>query len=165
MQNQIKFDELVKKVADAKKSGTFDLSRDEDLSIGIMNLISLEEHFFFTGEKTQKPEYFDMVNEIRAMRKELLGKMIDKHEGETWCICKHLLASSMRMMEVGTKLQNDGKKDEAKQLFDYSYKLYTIFWGLRLKLLDMPQVKEMAKDDKAWSLKDIVDKLVNCCDE
>ena len=36
--------------------------------------------------------------------------MIDAHEGETWCIAKHLLATTMRLMEVGTKLQSSGKK-------------------------------------------------------
>ena len=33
-----------------------DLSMEEDLSIGIMNLISLEDHFLFTYEKTKKQE-------------------------------------------------------------------------------------------------------------
>jgi hypothetical protein len=38
------------------------------------------------------------------MRKELLAKIIKEYEGENWCISKHLLASSMRLMEVGTKM-------------------------------------------------------------
>ena len=132
-----KFEKLIKKVEVMKKSGSVDLSTEEDLSLAVMNLISLEEHFFFTGEKTGKSEYFDFMDEIRTLRKELLAKMIDKHEGETWCISKHLLATTMRLMEVGTKLYSDGKKEEAKEIFDKSYKTYSLFWAVRLKLLDV----------------------------
>lgn len=160
-----KFQDLIKKIEDAKKSGSFDLSTEEDLSIAVMNLISLEEHFYFTGEKTKKSEYFDLLKEIREMRKNLMKKMIDKHEGETWCVSKHLLATAMRLIEVGTKLQSDGDKDGAKKFFDYAYKLYSLFWGLRLNLIDIKGVKETAAGDKPWTLEDVVEKLVDCCDE
>ncbi len=168
--DRMKFEALARKIAEMKAAGQVDLSSDEDLSLAVMNLISLEEHFFMTGEKTGKPEYFDVLNEVRAMRKELLEKLLpkDRHEGETWCISKHLLATTMRLMEVGTKAQGDGRKEEAKKLFDQAYKMYSIFWGLRLNLISVPEVKEMAKEeakDKPWTLEDIVDKLVDCCDE
>lgn len=158
-------EELQKRVAEIKKSNTVDLSLDEDLAIGVMNLISLEEHNFFNAEKTGKSEYFDMLREIREMRKELLAKMIDKHEGETWCTCKHLLAATMRLMEVGTKLLGDGKNDEAKEMFDRGYKLFTMFWGLRLKLISLPDIKAEAEKEKPMTLQDIVNKMVDCCDE
>jgi len=164
--NQEKFNELLKKIKDTKKSGNLDLSTEEDLSIAIMNLISLEEHFYFTGEKTGKEDYFDLLNETREIRKNLLAKMINRKEGELWCVSKHLLAASMRLIEVGTKLQSDGKNDEAKKFFDYAFKLYSLFWGLRLKLISIPEVKEMAaNEEKPWTLEDVVNKLVDCCDE
>lgn len=159
------FDSLLKKVEEVRKSKNVDLSTEEDLSIALMNLISLEEHFFFTGVKTGETDYFDLLSEVRSTRKELLAKMIDKHEGETWCVSKHLLAATMRLIEVGTKLQAEGKKKEAKQMFDYAYKMYSIFWGLRLKLIDISKFKKMAAQEKPWTLKDIVSKLVDCCDE
>lgn len=162
--NREKFDELVKKIGEAKKSGNLDLSTEEDLSIAIMNLISLEEHFYFTAEKTGKSDYLDLLNETREIRKNLLAKMIDKKEGELWCVSKHLLAASMRLIEVGTKHQTDGKNEEAKKVFDYAYKLYSLFWALRLKIVALPEVKEMAKD-KEWTLEQIVEKMVDCCDE
>lgn len=160
------FDEIKQKIDELKKKGDVDLSLDEDLSIAIMNLVSLEEHFFFTAEKTKKDDYFDLLKEVRDMRRELLGKMIDKHEGETWCISKHLLATAMRLMEVGTKLEASGKRDEAKKMFDLSYKTYSMFWGIRLKLVDISNIKK--KEDAksgAWSFEDIVEKMVDCCDE
>ena len=159
------FETLLLKVEKIKQSGSVDLSTEEDLSLAIMNLISLEEHFFFTGVKTKKPEYFDMLGEIRNTRKELLAKMMDKNEGETCRISKHLLATTMRLMEECTKLHSDGKQTEAREMFDKAYKMYSVFWALRLKLIDASGFKKIAASEKPWSFEDIVDKLVDCCDE
>ena len=158
-------DALRHKIEVLRQSGTIDLSAEEDLSIAIMNLISLEEHFFFTGMKTTNGEYFDFLNEVRATRKALLEKLIDRHEGETWCITKHLLATPMRLMEVGTKRQSEGRKDEAAEMFGHAYKAYSLFWALRLKLIDASGFRQVAAEDRPWTLDDIVKKLVNCCDE
>lgn len=160
-----KFEEIAKKIEAMKKSGEIDLSTEEDISIAVMNLLSLEEHFFFTGAKTGKSDYFDLLNEVRSVRKALLEKLIDKHEGETWCISKHLLATAMRLIEVGTKLRADGKKEEAEDAFSRAHKIYSLFWALRLKLIDVSGLKEMTREEKPWTLQDIVDKLVDCCDE
>lgn len=160
------FQEIYKKVEAMKASGSLDLSTDEDLAIAIMNLISLEEHFFFTGTKTDKSEYFDMMNEVRMMRTKLLARMIDKKEGEVWCISKHLLATSIRLMEVGTKLHKAEKKDEAKEFFADSYKMFNMFFALRLKIINIPDLKDIAeKEDKPMTLNDIMAKLVDCCNE
>ena len=165
MDENKKFKELMEKIKQMKKSGEIDLSTEEDLSVAVMNLVSLEEHFFFTSAKTGKAEYLEWLLKVREMRKSLLGKLINKHEGETWCASKHLLAATTRLIEVGTKLYSDGKKEEAKEAFNKAQELYSIFWGLRLKLINMPEMKESAKSEKPWDLKDIVDKLVDCCDE
>ena len=164
--DQIKdYETLIKRIEAMKKAGTVDLSTEEDLSIAIMNLVGLEEHFFFTASKTGKDEYFDLMSQVRKVRKSLLARMIDKHEGETWCISKHLLATAMRLIEVGTKLFSDGKKNEAKETFEYAYRIYSLFWALRLKLINIKELKEKAGAEQPWTLKNIVDKLVDCCDE
>jgi hypothetical protein len=162
------FKELAERINALKASGQIDLSTEEDLSIGIMNLISLEEHFFFSAEKTGKKEYLDMLSDVRDMRKELLAKLMDKNEAESWCISKHLLAGSMRLMEVGTKLQTQGDKQGSEDYFDKAYKLYAMFWALRLKILSAGELKDAnlgADSDKPWSAEDIVSKLVDCCKE
>ena len=46
--------------------------------------------------------------------KKVLKKIIKDYEGEVWCISKHLLAASMRLMEVGTKQLGQNKKEEAE---------------------------------------------------
>ena len=164
-ENNLKYEEVLKKIDNLKKDRKFDLSVEEDLAVAIMNLISLEEHFFFTGVKTEKPEYFDLLIEVRSMRTKLLAKMIEKTEGEVWCISKHLLATTMRLFEVGTKFQADGKKDEAKDMFEQAYKMFTIFFALRLKIINIPDVKNIALEEKPWTMKDIVNKMVDCCKE
>lgn len=168
-------EELIKKVEELKSSGSVDLSTEEDLSLAIMNLISLEEHFFFTGEKTGKESYFDLLLQTREIRKQLLAKMLNRNEGETWCIGKHLLAATMRLMEVGTKLQGNGKKQDAQDMFNKAYEIYSLFWGLRLKLIEPGDVKRIGENQlnkhyqnastEPWSKEDIVSKLVDCCQE
>jgi hypothetical protein len=75
-------EELVKKINEMKDTNKLDLSSGEDLSIGIMNLISLEEHFFFSYGKTKDQKFLDMLNDIRKMRAELLKEIIKDPEGE-----------------------------------------------------------------------------------
>lgn len=156
-------DEFLAKIESFKEKEGVDLSTAEDLSLAVMNLISLEEHFFFTGMKTKKDEYFDTSQEIRSIRKELLAKLMPNHEGETWCISKHLLSATMRLIEVSNKLQSENKKDEAKKMFEKAYKFYSIFWALKLKLISGQLIKDTAKNSS--QLEDLVSKLANCCDE
>lgn len=49
--DKFNYEEVLKKIEELKKGKNFDLSTEEDLAVAIMNLISLEEHFFFTGVK------------------------------------------------------------------------------------------------------------------
>lgn len=156
-------DDLVKKIEEFKNKKDADLSMEEDLSIAVMNLISLEEHFYFTAQKTKKEKYFKYVEQIREIRKRMLAKMIPQNEGETWCISKHLLAATIRLMEVGTKYQTMKKEDKAKEVFDDAYALYNLFFAIRLKLVDLKDLKD--KKDGPWSEDDIVAKLVDCCRE
>ena len=138
--------EFVERVDASKKKNPKDLSSDQDLTIAIMNLISIEEHLIFSGAKTGKNKFYDMVQDIRELRKNLMLQVIPTYEGEVWCISKHLLASSMRLMEVGTKQQSMGNKDKAYQLFSQAYDLYCLFWGLNMNLVEPKDVK-WANDD------------------
>ena len=54
--------EFVERIDASKKLNPKDLSSDQDLSIAIMNLISIEEHLMFSGAKTGKSSFFDMIN-------------------------------------------------------------------------------------------------------
>jgi len=155
MDEDLKIKELVKKISEVQSSQKFDLSSDEDLSIAIMNLISIEEHLFFTAEKTENSKYLDLLNQVREMRKELLQKIVKNPEGEIWCISKHLLAGTMRLEEVGTKALGKGNKEQAEELFKKAYQLYSLFWGLNLKLVEVEDVK--AQNDTDFDERSIKD--------
>ena len=173
-ENPIKnLNEFIQKIDQMKKQDKMDLSSDQDLSIAIMNLVSIEEHFFFTGAKTGKNEYYDMIKDVREMRKDLLKKIIKEYEGEVWCISKHLLAASYRLMEVGTKQLGMDKKEEAYDLFNKAYNLYSLFWGLNMKLLNVGDIKKI--DEQAINKEDqekkgfmsklgvLVKRAIDCC--
>ncbi|MFA5358920.1 MAG: hypothetical protein WC310_03840 [Patescibacteria group bacterium] len=167
--------ELIEKVDTMKKKDKLDLSSDQDLSIAIMNLVSIEEHFFFTGAKLGKPEYFDLLQEVRQMRGDLLRKIVKNPEGEQWCISKHLLAASMRLMEVGTKQHKMGNKDEALELFQKAYDLYSLFWGINMNVVKTDDLQKidgeaLDKHDKErkgfmGKLGELVKKAIDCCIE
>lgn len=149
--------EFVERVDAGKKVNPKDLSSDQDLTIAIMNLISIEEHLVFSGAKTGKTSFYDLIENVRELRKNLMQRVIPEYEGEVWCISKHLLASSMRLMEVGTKQQSLGHKEAAYSLFNQAYDLYCLFWGLNMKMLDVADVKWV--EDNMDDIKKISAKL------
>lgn len=175
----------IKETLEKSKDIKLDLSKEEDLVIGIMNLISLEEHFFFSGAKTKNPIYYDLLLKVREIRKDLMKKVVRPAEegAEVWCISKHLLAATMRLYETGEKLLSIGKREEAEQLFKYSYDLFTIFWGLNLGLIESSNFEldenvkkeyEKSKDideeiekisEKKGKIRDLLKKIIDCCIE
>lgn len=183
--DQEKVEKLLEKMKEVQTKNKMDLSTDEDLSIAIMNLISIEEHLFFTATKTGKAHYLELLNDVRQMRKELLKRIIKDYEGEVWCISKHLLAATMRLNEVGTKILNEGKKDEAWNFFKMAYQLYSLFWGLNLGVIKSKELKadlnkmgfkedefveseKIVKEKKGGifeKLGELVKKVIDCCIE
>lgn len=156
MQKAKNVKEFVERIDATKKVNPKDLSSDQDLTIAIMNLISIEEHLVFSGAKTGKNSFYDLIEEVREKRKNLMQKIIPSYEGEVWCISKHLLASSMRLMEVGTKQQSLGNKEQAYDLFNQAYDLYCLFWGLNMNMLNTADVKwieDSVKDVKKLTAK------------
>ena len=140
-------EELVEKYDYLKRADSVDLSKDQDLAIAIMNLIGIEEHLFFSGAKTGKSVYYELIEEVRELRKVLLKQLIPEYEGEVWCISKHLLAASYRLMEVGTKSLHQGDKNSAYRYFEHAFKLYTLFWGVNLKLVSTEDINQEVVND------------------
>ncbi len=181
--DNLKIEELLSKVDKIRESEKVDLSSKEDLAIGIMNLISIEEHLYFSYKKTNDENFLTLLNEVREMRKNLLEKIVKNPKGEVWCISKHLLSGSMRFMEVGTKKLNENKKDEAKDFFEKAYQLWNIFWGLNLDLISAKDIdnsemtnsntmsfqndnsEKKAEVSLFSKLGSAIQKMLNCCKE
>jgi hypothetical protein len=168
------------KVKNVEKGHAMDLASGEDLSMAVMNLIAIEEHMFFNANKTGKTHYYELLDEAREMRKVLMKMLIPKYEGEIWCTSKHLLAASMRVMEVGTKYQTNGDTKTAYDLFKKSYDLYNLFWGINLGMVKKGELKAIKpdrdegakalpilKDDRSvmGKLSGVIGKILDCCRE
>ena len=178
MESSKRFEELIASYDALKRNELVDLSADQDLSIAIMNLISIEEHLYFTGAKTSNHKYFELIEQVRELRKELLEKILPNTEGEVWCISKHLLAASYRLMEVGNKSLTV-KREQAYDFFKKAYDLYILFWGLVMDILPIEAVAEQANALPSYlsnsaekpnnnffsKLRELVKKAVNCCIE
>ena len=160
-------EQWIKKI-EQSKNGDVDLSRDEDLSIGIMNLVSLEEHFYFTAMKTENANYLDLLQSVRTIRKNMLKKVVKNPLGEEWCISKHLLAGSMRLYEVGCKeLSKKGAKD-AEPFFRAEFDLWSLFFAINLNMIDVEKIEqsELAKEEKNMSkFSALMKKIIDCCKE
>ncbi len=163
-------DELLKKIEKMKKGHKLDLSSEEDLSIAVMNLISIEEHLYFTAMKTGKQAYLDLLNTTREMRKGLLKQLVKSPQGEEWCISKHLLAASMRLIEVGTKYLTKGERKQAQALFQHAFALYSMFWTINLKTDDFKtklktDIEAIPESGFFKKFREVVKKIIDCCKE
>lgn len=126
-----------------KEKNKLDISKQEDLCMGVMNLVALEEHLAFTALKTGKEEYLHVLDAIRELRKNLLKKLVKNKDGQMWCASKHLLAATMRFLEVGEKcIGNDDK--EADEFFKAAFDTYSMFWFLQ-KMGGKDDVKKTGK--------------------
>jgi hypothetical protein len=168
------------KIKVVDKGQKVDLSSGEDLSMAIMNLIAIEEHMFFNGNKTGKIKYFDLLHETRKMRTDLMKMIVKDPEAEIWCTSKHLLAASMRIMEVGTKAQTKGDHMLAHNLFKNAYDLYNLFWSINLGAVKdvaassaetqigdsvKNQPFEYKKNEFLGRLSNTIGKILDCCRE
>jgi len=155
---------FVKKVNEIKGKSSLDISGWEDLSIGLMNLVGLEEHCFFSYAKTNDEKFLEMLEIVREMRKKLLGLIVKKDDdSEKWCMSKHFLASSMRLYEVANRMLHEGKTDDAKQMYKDAAELYGLFWKLNADAKKEINLEKGSKEEK--SIFASVKKLLSCCIE
>lgn len=153
--------EFIKKVTEFNKKQELDLSSGEDLSIGLMNLVSLEEHAYFSYIKTGNKKFLELMEKVREIRKEHLKKIVNEKDGEVWCMSKHLLASSMRLIETGNKFLKENKKKEAERLYEDAFELYSMFWQINLKGGNL----KITNKKKKSKFSELLKKLLDCCKE
>ena len=108
-----------------------DVAIDHELGFVVMNLIAIEEHLACTIGKTKNDAYLELYNQVRALRSKRMGELVNNREGESWCVAKHLLASSMRLMETGIKYGALGESDKAVSLFVDAMDAFQVFLVLQ----------------------------------
>ena len=160
----MRVDNFIKKINETKEKHSLDISAWEDLSIGLMNLVSLEEHCFFSYVRTQDDKFLKTLEAVRELRKKLIALIIKKDDdSERWCMSKHLLASSMRLFEVGNRLLHEGKEKEAKEMYKDSAELYGLFWALNVESKGKIKINEDSRETKGIFAS--IKKLLECCIE
>ena len=105
--------------------------------------------------------------QVRDMRTKYLAKIVANPEGEEWCISKHLLAASMRLIEVGTKERAKGNKKESETCFSSAFDLYSLFFAINMKMVSVEKLKkdDAEKFSPLNKFSELVKKMVNCCKE
>ena len=79
-------DKLIKKVAVAdntKKANKLDLSSDQDLTIGLMNLISIERYI----ENDAEHDFSQLKSMVNDLRVGLMGKIVKKSDKNFDVLC------------------------------------------------------------------------------
>lgn len=110
----------------AKKVNPRDLSSDQDLTIGLMNLIAIEN----IAPDSQVSE---MVVEIR---KKLMTRVVQDTK---------LMDESYKMLARAMQLINDGMRElpdagRAYKYFDSAYVMYSMFWGLNMGFIEIEDI-------------------------
>ncbi len=115
-----------------KKVNPLDLSSDQDLTIGLMNLIAIEDMV------APDSELYRTISDIR-MR--LMSRIVST-ESPQFDLSLQLLSQSIRLMESA---KNQDKRD-MYGAYDAAYSVYSLFWGLNTGLFDAETIKKLQQD-------------------
>lgn len=118
--------DMVVRADAAKKVNPRDLSSDQDLTIGLMNLIAIEN--IAPGSQ--------IADMIAGIRKKLMLRVVQKPA---------LVDESYKMLAQAMKLMSDGMhafpdQDKAYKCFDGAYVMYSMFWGLNMGFIKSDDV-------------------------
>jgi hypothetical protein len=119
---------MVEAADKAKKVNVLDLSSDQDLTIGLMNLLYIEDYI-----SNSDSDLLGMVSEIRQKLMDKIVKKSDKNRE----ISEKLLLESMQLINAGNKASGA----VAYQSYDNAYEKYSLFWGVNMGLINKKDIK------------------------
>ena len=116
---------LVSRVEQAdmsKKVNVLDLSSDQDLTIGLMDLLAIED----MAPNSQ------IAKMVCGLRQKLMQSIVDKAviEGDVWQVLEKMLLSVKVQIKIAENAQKNGDNAKAYVAYDKAYELYAVFWGL-----------------------------------
>ena len=121
-----KLKQQIESADSAKKVNALDLSSDQDLTIGLMNLLFIEDY-------VASGMLHDMVADVREKLMSRIIKKSDKNYG----VSVKLLLESIRLIELGNKESGTS----AYKLYNQAYGYYSMFWGVNMGLIDAVDVE------------------------
>lgn len=109
-----------------------DVSAKEDLTQAVLHLLGVEHHavMSYAQSGNKNTEWLELKNEVRKIRTKYLSKLVKENKEQNWCIGKHLLSASLGLEEVATRLNSEGKIEEAKEVYEDSSTLLGLFMVL-----------------------------------
>lgn len=119
---------MVEAADKTKKVNVLDLSSDQDLTIGLMNLLYIEDYI-----SNSDSDLLRMVSEIRQKLMDKIVKKSDKNRE----ISEKLLLESMQLINAGNKASGA----VAYQNYDNAYEKYSLFWGVNMGLINKKDIK------------------------
>lgn len=120
----------------AKKSNRLDLSSDQDLTVGLMNLLSIEEYIKLHTTN----DYAGLLDMVVGIRMRLMERIVNSSDKNKDTM-ERLLTESMSCIDDGVHLLSSGDNDTAYALFDDAYAKYSLFWGLNMGLIDKKDIE------------------------
>ena len=111
--------EMIARADAAKKVNPRDLSSDQDLTIGLMNLIAIEN-------VAQGSQIAQLVQETRER---LMVPMLTRIKSDAHACGQalDLLGQSVQNMQEAEKAQISGDFGRANQLYDMAYEFYVLY--------------------------------------
>jgi hypothetical protein len=119
---------MVEAADKTKKVNVLDLSSDQDLTIGLMNLLYIEDYI-----SNSDSDLSGMVSDIRQKLMDKIVKKSDKNRE----ISEKLLLESMQLINAGNKASGA----VAYQNYDNAYEKYSLFWGVNMGLINKKDIK------------------------
>ena len=123
-----KLKHMVEAADKAKKVNVLDLSSDQDLTIGLMNLLFIEDYI--------SNPYSDLSKMVSEIRQKLMDKIVKKSDKNRE-ISEKLLLESMQLINAGNQVSGTA----AYQSYDDAYEKYSLFWGINMGLIDKKDIK------------------------
>ena len=117
---------MVARADAAKKVNPRDLSSDQDLTIGLMNLIAIED----IAPDSQ------IATMVADVRKELMERVVK--QSDYMGVSYTLLGQAMTFMEDGMRAFPD--KNRVYECFDAAYEAYAMFWGLNMGFIKLKDI-------------------------
>ena len=84
-----------------------DVESESDLFFAVANLACAEEHLARCAMKLGDKRYSATRRLVRGVRSEAMKALLGDVKAESWCVAKHLLISTVRLMEVAAREDDD----------------------------------------------------------
>lgn len=120
----------------AKKVNLLDLSADQDLSIALMNMMAVEKYAADFG-------CAEIYSHINMVRQGLLKRIL--RDRTIFDIAERILLASVLQLNAAVRFQDAGDMDSAYAGFNMAYELYSVFWGLNMKMITIEDAEGVLK--------------------